>query len=164
MRQVKFECSEEFYQRLNTEKLRRNLTLQQLAIRSLEWYCALPESLHRQVGEIIISRHELQQIMRRAFEAESVREIHIHCGDPERARQALELSKLMEMIEMHLDHFPLEKLRLLQQSLALDLKYYKSARIKTDIKPLHINDLKTSPATVAPSEDYAADRKSKGDD
>ncbi len=47
LRQLKFECSEEFYNRLMEEKLQRNLTLQQLAIRALERYFALPESYHR---------------------------------------------------------------------------------------------------------------------
>src|ERR1039457_1851783 len=38
VRQVKFECSQEFYKRLMDEKLQRNLTLQQLAVRALERY------------------------------------------------------------------------------------------------------------------------------
>ena len=46
MRQVKFECSEDFYQRLNEERFRRNLTLRQLAIRALEWYFTLTKSIH----------------------------------------------------------------------------------------------------------------------
>jgi|HubBroStandDraft_4_1064222.scaffolds.fasta_scaffold109774_2 hypothetical protein len=169
MRQVKFECSEEFYQRLNEERFRRNLTLQQLAIRALEWYFTLPESIHRRIDEAVSQAGEpdimglFKKVLRETGEVRIFEKSYR--AFIKRNPQSSEVRVLMDMIEGHLDHLPIEKLRLLQQSLALDLKYYKSARIKTDIKPFHYNDVEASPATVVPSEDYAPDdRKSKGDD
>ncbi len=46
------------------------------------------------------------------------------------AEQALEIMALRYQIAECLEEFPLEKLRLLRESLILDLKYYRSARIK----------------------------------
>jgi hypothetical protein len=137
MRQVKFECSEGFYQRLNEEKFRRNLTLQQLAIRALERYLAFPESIHRRIDEEIQDADEPTQFLGRLLRSKEFRRLlnkyahPIPSGvDPETERLALELRRLVEVIEAYLQQFPTDKLRLLEQSLALDLKFYRSARIK----------------------------------
>jgi hypothetical protein len=136
-RQVKFECSEEFYLRLNEEKLRRNLTLQQMAIRALEWYFTLPESSHRRIDESVGVGDAMADKIWRAWIAAIDIDAPTKKGvDRNTTRRSLEVRKLLEMIEEHLDHFPMEKLRLLQQSLALDLKYYQSARIKTSTPAL----------------------------
>ena len=135
-RQIKFECSDEFYQRLKAEKTRRNLTLQQLAIRALERYLALPESVHRRIDERFADPSLLATFCAQMIESDELRAMlnkythSIERVEPERALLALELRSLLEAIEGYLPEFPAEKLRLLEQELALDLKHYRSARIK----------------------------------
>ena len=69
-RQVKFECSEQFYNRLMDEKLQRNLTLQQLAIRALERYLAMSESAHRELDEVTREYgYDIQQALKEILAA-----------------------------------------------------------------------------------------------
>jgi hypothetical protein len=135
-RQLKFECPEDFYQRLNKEKLRRNLTFQQMALRALALYLAFPESFHRGVDEKIKDPVDLATFWTGVLESKALR-VHlskyahpIERVEPERARLALELRGLLEAIEGYLQQFPAEKLQLIEQTLSLDLKYYRSAREK----------------------------------
>jgi hypothetical protein len=50
--------------------------------------------------------------------------------DATHSRLALEIRALVEAIRGYVLEFPEEKLRLLERELALDLKYYRSARAK----------------------------------
>lgn len=132
-RQVKFECSEQFYKQLMDEKLQRKLTLQQLAIRALERYFAVPESVHREVDEI--SRDfgfRIDKALR-----EGLAGLRRQLGDrPKKVQSSpdpeeVEREDLTFAIGALLGHFPLEKLQLTKQLLALDLKHYQSARVKS---------------------------------
>jgi hypothetical protein len=132
VRQVKFECSEEFYERLMDEKLQRNLTIQQLAVRALERYLALPESVHRSIEEEAErTSTPLPGFLRRLMQRLSTL---IH--EPEMAEKrptaagAVQLRNALEAVQHYLEQLPLEKVQLLRESLALDLKYYRSSRRK----------------------------------
>lgn len=106
-RQVKFECTDEFYARLQDQKLRRALTVQQLITRSLNLYFAVPESLHR-AGE----------------------------EKAKRSKNAAELehSEHRGAIEQYLAQMPVEKVRLVREALALDLRYYRRSRFRPPAK------------------------------
>ena len=130
VRQVKFECSQEFYKRLMDEKLQRNLTLQQLAVRALKRYLAVPESIHRSLEEEAESTSTpLPELVRRLMQ-------HLSTFIPglgeERtmAAEAVQLRNALEAVQRYLEQLPLEKVELLRESLALDLKYYRSSRHK----------------------------------
>lgn len=137
MRQVKFECPEEFYQRLSKEKLRRNLTFQQLTIRALERYLALPESVHRAIDEAKVLNPDSDLLRDYTYkwlrDRESEGRLGVHHVELEQTLLELEVRSLQEAIVGYLPEFPEEKVRLLEQELALDLKYYRSARIKPKI-------------------------------
>jgi hypothetical protein len=130
-RQVKFECTDDFYERLNREKLRRNLTLQQLAIRALDFYLAVPESTHRQLeertewGVLNVRRVDPTLIWAKPKEGEQI-SIYRISRDPRRVA----LASMLDFIQTNFEEFPEEKWQLLQKSLELDVKYYRSARIK----------------------------------
>ncbi len=160
-RQVKFECSEEFYQRMMDEKLQRNLTIQQLAIRALERYFAAPEYLHRAIEdqahttsfpvedifrtalEDSVSRHHkmVQKVVPKLYPTlEDLKQSYarmrqqplVPLADSAADAAAREVFALWSAIFSYVFQFPAEKVRLIRESLALDLKYYRSARIKAD--------------------------------
>lgn len=144
LRQVKFECSEEFYKRLTDEKLQRNLTIQHLVTRSLERYFALPESVHRGIEEEAqMESVPLCDVLRRRF-------INGKAGPKKRLAakerrvfvsgtlDADHLSGLQAVLH-YLEQLPTEKVGLVRESLALDLKYYRTSRFKaggTSSEPL----------------------------
>ena len=130
-RQVKFECSEKFHKKLMDEKIERNLTLQQLAVRALERYLAVPESAHRELDEAV-KRYgfDIQKALKESLVA--IRRIvegtrpEIQQQDPEEA----EREELAFAIGALVRHFPLDKARLTRELLTLDARHYQSARIK----------------------------------
>lgn len=164
-RQVKFECSKEFYLRIMDEKLQRNLTIQQLAIRALELYFGTPEYFHRDIEAIAksldssvgqISRDALQEgilALLRAMpsdaRAAALRKTTIglaadyevasqfsprivfHGGtlNEKKAKEIALVAHIQAIVDF-LFQLPTEKVRLVRESLTLDLKYYRSARIK----------------------------------
>ena len=133
LRQVKFECSGEFYKRLMDEKLQRNLTVQQLAIRALDRYFAIPESVHRRIEEEAQAagaplRDVLRQRFARAVSRSANRggsEILI-LTHPDRDHLAS-----IAAVAHYLAQLPPEKASLVRESLALDLKYYRTSRFRT---------------------------------
>jgi len=140
-RQLKIETSEQFYQLVQDEKTKRDLTLHALVMRALERYLAVPEDTHRgiehhaeRVGDSI------REVSRRAWDT-----LHFSLRGKRRRRKTVPPPGLLELLHdlpgpeqvellstlwEYMRDFPPEKLRLLKESLALDLKYYRSARIK----------------------------------
>jgi hypothetical protein len=132
VRQVKFECSLEFYKRLMDEKLQRNLTVQQLAVRALERYLAVPESIHRSIEEEAeitstplpnLLKHLMQHLSTFIHRPELAEECTM-------AAEAVQLRSALEAVQHYLEQLPPEKVHLVRQSLAMDLKYYRSSRHK----------------------------------
>lgn len=129
------------------EKLQRGLTLKQLVIRSLQIYCSVPESAHRQFDEAVKSSGVGQQELVREFLPEVLRVLR--GKRPKRKSQQtpeeIEREKLVSAIQALLHLFPLEKLQLLKDLCRMDAVHYRSSRIKpTD----HSCDELQSNATV----------------
>jgi hypothetical protein len=133
LRQVKFECSGEFYKRLMDEKLQRNLTIQQLAIRALERYFAVPESVHRRIEEEAqAAGAPLRDVLRQRFARAVSRAANRGGGeilflthpDPDHLAS-------IAAVAHYLEQLPPEKASLVRDSLALDLKYYRTSRFRT---------------------------------
>jgi hypothetical protein len=140
-RRLTFECSNDFYKRVMHEKDERYLSLQQLAIRALERYLAVPEYVHRGLDEDAVGDgHALGDALR-DFYVGFMKEKISKANDPNESGKAqgasqtsdreLEIWGLAREIGTCLKQLPVEKLRLLRESLFLDLKYYSSARIKS---------------------------------
>jgi hypothetical protein len=137
-RQVKFESSEDFYGRLMDERLQRNLTIQQLAIRSLERYFALPESVHRMIEErakIDTSAWygHLSALLGVAAQDNVTLSQPHDPGTPlsvEESRKAQEMTEAPVAIQHYLEQLPIEKVQTVRASLALDLKHYRQSRFK----------------------------------
>jgi hypothetical protein len=164
-RQVKFECSEQFYKRLLDERRQRSLTLQQIATRALEQYLAVPEYVHRGITEMTkAGLHRLPKAVLDALRPDalldalspnavtldtlaslppgardqiiiSALEMVSRLGGAEPFGKRMEQTFLKEEIWHILDQLPLDKLRVLHQELMLDLKYYRSARIRSEELP-----------------------------
>ena len=132
-RQVKFECSAAFHQRLMDEKLQRNLTVQQLAIRALERYFAFPESVHRGIEEqAAAARTELTEYLRQMMRDLNAL-VHPHglTREPAMLRaEAVLMRNALEAVVHFLEQMPIEKVNSVREALALDLKYYRSSRLK----------------------------------
>jgi hypothetical protein len=142
-RPVKIEVSEKFYDQLQDEKFRRNLTIQQIIVRALQRYLAVPESQHRQLEEElqlqgrpidaewrVMVRSQIER-NRKARGAGARIPLPASALKPSDADQRqLELFTLADEIREYLWEFPVDKARLVKESLKVDLKYYRSARIK----------------------------------
>lgn len=139
-RQVKFECSEDFYKRLREEKLQRNLTFQQLATRALERYMAVPESVHCRLEEAakkvkspgveyVWTEHGMSMVESHSDQVtEKVPELSIK--QRKLVAQAIEVNKAIEAVHHYLEQLPPEKVHMVREALALDLKYYRRSRLK----------------------------------
>ena len=138
-----FECSTEFYHRVMHEKDERHLTVQQLALRALDRYFSVPEYVHRGIEEFVGDPHVvgssaddyreyaigfLRSKIAQAPDAAASRKAP---GSPAASERDLEIWALTHEIGGYLKQLPVEKLRLLRDSLLLDLRYYRSARIKS---------------------------------
>ena len=114
------------------EKLQRNLTVQQLAIRALERYLAVPESVHRRLEEEAeATSTPMPELLRRIMQWLNT---SVHPLEPAEAPaiavEAIQLRNALEAVQHYLEQLPPEKVDLVCQSLALDLKYYRSSRLK----------------------------------
>lgn len=138
-RQFKFECSEEFYQRSMEEKLQRNLTLQQMAIRGLELVYDIPEYGYRAAEETAKTNEvKVGQIISEAL----LSKMRVKGGKPylkpsfptklsgDDLKRAVEHENLVSTIATYLRELPTEKVRPLSDMLAVDVKHYRSSRIK----------------------------------
>jgi hypothetical protein len=132
VRQVKFECSQDFYKRLMDEKLQRNLTVQQLAVRALERYFAVPESLHRRIEEeAAITSTPLPELFRGVTQYLSTFVQPGKLGEePAMDLETQVTREHMDAILHYLQQLPYEKVELVRESLELDLKYYRTSRFK----------------------------------
>jgi hypothetical protein len=132
VRQVKFECSETFYTRLIEEKLQRNLTVQQLAVRALERYFAVPESVHRRIEEqAAITSTPLPELFRGVTQFLSTFVQPGKLGEePAMDLETQLIREHMDAILHYLQQLPYEKVEQVRESLELDLKYYRTSRFK----------------------------------
>jgi hypothetical protein len=141
-RPIKFEASDAFYQRLHEEKLRRGETIQQMAIRGLMLYFAIPipvqakvmelsDRTHRDYADVIdyLLRDFFYSIDPKANLDDGLEHQEILVRTALEAGRSREIDVLIDTLSDYMRSFPSEKLRLLKESLALDLKYYRSARI-----------------------------------
>jgi hypothetical protein len=143
-RQIKFEASEEFYRKLQNEKQVRDLSIQEIATRAIERYCAVPEKLHKELdaqlerldlalSEALISAIRWRLGYYTGTTKERVRaskELAARKPSPEmKAFVDLDLPELVSLYNI-ISGFPAEKIRLVKEMLLFDLKYYRSARIK----------------------------------
>jgi len=129
VRQLKFECSEQFYRQVMDEKLQRGLTVQQLATRALARYFGIPESVHRALDEEVErSKTQLESLIRPIIE-QLTWSLRRNRG-PKRdvAPEVLAFSRELTAVTHYLEQMPPEKLRLVRESLALDLSYYRTSR------------------------------------
>jgi hypothetical protein len=142
-RPVKIEVSQNFYEKLQDEKLRRNLTIQQMILRALERYLAVPESLHRQLEEEceregrsvereaqVSMEIRLRQYRKSRGADAAVALPPMSAEEREAHQRRIERFELADEIKQFLGDLPVDKLRSLRESVKLDLKYYRSARIK----------------------------------
>jgi hypothetical protein len=142
-RPVKIEVSEEFYRKLQDEKLRRNLTFQQIILRALDRYLAIPESLHREIEEegryVGRSVEEVALELARAWVKTARKGRGADVGRvpfPRSPELLADMNRLLEPLELidaikdYLIEMPVEKIRAVKESLGVDSKYYRSARIK----------------------------------
>ena len=140
-KQIKFECSERFYQLVMEQRAERHLTLLELGSRAFERYLAVPEYLHRAIDEIVGSSRgtvKLEKFLREMFElrVQQAREVLANKAillDREQMKKSVEQVEIWTLareIGECAAELPIEKVRLLRESILLDLKYYRSARIK----------------------------------
>jgi hypothetical protein len=143
-KQVLFRCSEEFFKRIEHEKTSRNLTTQDMVIRALERYFAVPERVHAEIEQRAAASGKpisallwyalTSPLLKRRFRpeeiiagetktpAEGTKAPFLTADQVQNLRLATTLFELVQQL-------PPEKVRLLLESLALDVKYYRSSRI-----------------------------------
>jgi hypothetical protein len=142
-RQIKFEAPEEFYDKLQSEKLKRGLLIQDIAIRAIERYFAVTEETHKEIDahaerlNLSIAQvfgpalaHHLMRLRKMDPKSlQEMREIMVSGPSPELKAFLQQMPAVLDLYEF-VRQFPPEKTKLLRDMLALDLKYYRSARIK----------------------------------
>jgi hypothetical protein len=132
VRQVKFECSEAFYKQLMDEKLKRNLTIQQMAVRALERYWAIPESFHRSIEEQALEKSTpLSEVLweMTVFLSTIVQSGKLREGPTWASEEAMLLRNDLEAVQQYLEQLPSNKVDLVREQLELDLKYYRTSRL-----------------------------------
>jgi hypothetical protein len=139
--QIGFRVDEEFHRRLQDESSRRSQSLQFMIVEALDVYMKLTprvllnlaevaEDTGWSLGELIAQGAENRVLQHETLKRKKRPGKDYPGISIEEHRRMAELIEKRATFEQIIEKFPKEKIQLLLDMLTLDLRYYRSARIK----------------------------------